>query len=44
MSGHSKWKTIQHKKGLADRQTRKTFSKMSKELMVWPDREEAIQT
>lgn len=34
MSGHSKWKTIQHKKGAADARRGKVFSKMSKELMV----------
>ncbi|MEI6563622.1 MAG: YebC/PmpR family DNA-binding transcriptional regulator [bacterium] len=34
MSGHSKWKTIQHKKGAADAKRGKIFSKMAKELMV----------
>ncbi len=34
MSGHSKWKTIQHKKGAADAKRGKVFSKMAKELMV----------
>ena len=34
MSGHSKWKTIQHKKGLMDAKRGKIFSKLSKELMV----------
>ena len=34
MSGHSKWKTIQHKKGAADAKRGKVFSKMSKEIMV----------
>jgi YebC/PmpR family DNA-binding regulatory protein len=34
MSGHSKWKTIQHKKGAADAKRGKTFSKLAKELMV----------
>ena len=34
MSGHSKWKTIQHKKGLMDAKRGKIFSKMSKELMI----------
>ena len=34
MSGHSKWKTIQHKKGAADARRGKVFSKVSKELMV----------
>ena len=34
MSGHSKWKTIQHKKGAADAKRGKVFSKISKELMV----------
>lgn len=34
MSGHSKWKTIQHKKGAADAKRGKIFSKLSKELML----------
>jgi len=34
MSGHSKWKTIAHKKGAADARRGKAFSKVSKELMV----------
>ncbi len=34
MSGHSKWKTIAHKKGAADAKRGKIFSKISKELMV----------
>lgn len=34
MSGHSKWKTIQHKKGAADAKRGKLFSKLCKELMV----------
>lgn len=34
MSGHSKWKTIQHKKGAADAKRGKIFSKLSRELMV----------
>ncbi|OVE73649.1 transcriptional regulator [bacterium B17] len=34
MSGHSKWKTIQHKKGAADAKRGKIFSRLSKELMV----------
>ena len=34
MSGHSKWKTIQHKKGAADAKRGKMFSKLAKELMV----------
>jgi YebC/PmpR family DNA-binding regulatory protein len=34
MSGHSKWKTIQHKKGAADAKRGKMFSKLSRELMV----------
>lgn len=34
MSGHSKWKTIQHKKGAADAKRGKIFSKLSKELSV----------
>jgi YebC/PmpR family DNA-binding regulatory protein len=34
MSGHSKWKTIQHKKGAADAKRGKMFSKFSKEIIV----------
>lgn len=34
MSGHSKWKTIQHKKGAADAKRGKIFSVLSKELTV----------
>jgi YebC/PmpR family DNA-binding regulatory protein len=34
MSGHSKWKTIQHKKGAADAKRGKVFSRLSKELQV----------
>lgn len=34
MSGHSKWKTIQHKKSLQDAKRGKLFSKLSKELAV----------
>jgi YebC/PmpR family DNA-binding regulatory protein len=34
MSGHSKWKTIQHKKAAEDAKKGKAFSKISKELMV----------
>lgn len=34
MSGHSKWKTIQHKKGAADAKRGKIFSKFSKELLI----------
>jgi YebC/PmpR family DNA-binding regulatory protein len=34
MSGHSKWKTIQHKKGAADAKRGKLFSKFSKELLI----------
>jgi YebC/PmpR family DNA-binding regulatory protein len=34
MSGHSKWKTIQHKKGAQDAKRGKIFSRLSKELMV----------
>lgn len=34
MSGHSKWKTIQHKKGAMDAKRGQMFSKLSKELMV----------
>lgn len=34
MSGHSKWKTIQHKKGAADAARGRVFSKLSKELSI----------
>jgi YebC/PmpR family DNA-binding regulatory protein len=34
MSGHSKWKTIQHKKGAADAKRGKVFSRVVKEIMV----------
>jgi len=34
MSGHSKWKTIAHKKGMADAKRGKIFSKLSKELTI----------
>jgi YebC/PmpR family DNA-binding regulatory protein len=34
MSGHSKWKTIQHKKGAADAKRGKIFSKLSKEITI----------
>jgi YebC/PmpR family DNA-binding regulatory protein len=51
MSGHSKWKTIQHKKGAADAKRGKIFSKMSKELTVTarngggdPDKNPALRT
>jgi len=51
MSGHSKWKTIQHKKGAADARRGKVFSKLSKELLVVarkggsdPDKNPALRT
>jgi len=34
MSGHSKWASIKHKKGKADKQRSKIFSKLSKEITV----------
>ena len=34
MSGHSKWASIKHSKGKADKQRSKIFSKLSKELSV----------
>ena len=34
MSGHSKWATIKHKKGLADAKRGKVFSRLAKELMI----------
>ena len=51
MSGHSKWKTIQHKKGAADAKRGKIFSKLAKEIMVIakagggdPDKNAALRT
>ncbi len=51
MSGHSKWKTIQHKKGAADAKRGQIFSKISKELSVAareggsdPDKNAALRT
>jgi len=34
MSGHSKWASIKHKKGKADKRRSKIFSKLSKEITV----------
>jgi YebC/PmpR family DNA-binding regulatory protein len=34
MSGHSKWKTIKHKKGIEDAKRSKIFSKISRLIMV----------
>ncbi len=34
MSGHSKWATIKHKKGLADAKRGKVFSKIAKEITI----------
>jgi transcriptional/translational regulatory protein YebC/TACO1 len=34
MSGHSKWASIKHSKGKADKQRSKIFSKLSKEISV----------
>lgn len=34
MSGHSKWKTIAHKKGKTDAQRAKVFTKLSREITV----------
>ncbi len=34
MSGHSKWKTIQHKKGAADAKRGNIFSKLSREITI----------
>lgn len=34
MSGHSKWSSIKHKKGIADTKRGKMFSKLIKEIMV----------
>ena len=34
MSGHSKWSTIKHKKGVLDARKGKLFTKLSKEIIV----------
>ncbi len=34
MSGHSKWSSIKHKKGVADARRGKLFSKLSRALIV----------
>ncbi|MCF0237778.1 MAG: YebC/PmpR family DNA-binding transcriptional regulator, partial [Sphaerochaetaceae bacterium] len=34
MSGHSKWATIKHKKGLADQKRGQKFTKLIKEISV----------
>jgi len=34
MSGHSKWATIKHKKGLADAKRGQSFTKLIKEISV----------
>lgn len=34
MSGHSKWSTIKHKKGVADAKRGKLFSKLSREILI----------
>ena len=34
MAGHSHWAGIKHKKGRADKQRSKIFSKLSKEITV----------
>ncbi len=34
MSGHSKWSTIRHKKGITDARRGKIFSKLIKEITV----------
>ncbi|NCB02418.1 MAG: YebC/PmpR family DNA-binding transcriptional regulator, partial [Spirochaetia bacterium] len=34
MSGHSKWATIKHKKGLADAKRGQKFTKLIKEISV----------
>ena len=34
MAGHSKWASIKHSKGKADKQRSKIFSKLSKEISV----------
>jgi len=51
MSGHSKWSTIKHKKGVADAKRGKLFSKIAKEITVAarlgggdPDSNSALRT
>ena len=34
MSGHSKWKTIKHKKGILDAKRGKAFTKLIKEITI----------
>ena len=34
MSGHSKWSTIKHKKGAADKKRGKLFTKLSRAIIV----------
>ncbi len=34
MSGHSKWATIKHKKGAADKARAKVFNKIARQLEV----------
>ena len=34
MSGHSKWSTIKHKKGVTDARRGKLFTKLAKEIIV----------
>ena len=36
MAGHSHWAGIKHKKGRADKERSKTFSKLSKERLLDP--------
>ena len=35
MAGHSHWAGIKHKKGRADKERSKVFSKLSREITVW---------
>ena len=43
MSGHSKWSTIKRKKGKADAERGKIFTKLIKELTVSARMEEEIR-
>ena len=43
MAGHSHWAGIKHKKGRADKQRSKIFSKISKEIDIEVIAEETVQ-
>ena len=42
MSGHSKWATIKHKKGAADKARGKLFNKIARQLEVGHDLREEV--